>query len=185
MTPTWNLALSALWPWTWRYCLGSRSWHILGSSTYFVWNIIQIRSLQSKVMARTRILAMCALWPWPCRHDLGSRSWHTLRSCTTIVWNIKILSRCEIAVESYGPDTIRTDGQTNTRTLVKCALWPWLWKYDLGSRSWHTIGSWTTILLNIIQIQGYSRKLWPGLDLNRRTDRVIPMNPPKLCLQAV
>ena len=43
-----------------------------------------------------------------------------------------------------------------------CALWPWPWRYDLGSRSWHTLGSWTTIVWNIIQIQLGSEELWPG-----------------------
>ena len=41
-------------------------------------------------------------------------------------------------------------------------LWPWPWRYDLGSRSWHTLGSWTTIAWNIIQIQLGSEELWPG-----------------------
>ena len=36
--------------------------------------------------------------------------------------------------------------------------------YDLGSRSWHTIGSWTTIVWNIIQIQHGSQDLWPDKD---------------------
>ena len=47
-----------------------------------------------------------------------------------------------------------------TQILGMCALWPW--PYDLGSRSWHTLGSWTTIVWNIIQIQLGSEELWPG-----------------------
>ena len=62
-----------------------------------------------------------------------------------------ILSRCNMAARSYGPDTV----------LGMCALWPWLWIYDLGSRSWHTLGSWTTIVRNIIQIQFGIEELWP------------------------
>ena len=38
-----------------------------------------------------------------------------------------------------------------TRILGMCALQPW--RYDLGSKSWHTLGSWTTIVWNIIQIK--------------------------------
>ena len=57
------------------------------------------------------------------------------------------------------------------RILGNCALWPWPWRYDLGSRSWHTLGSWTTILWNIIQIGQGGKKLWPGHDVNRRIDR--------------
>ena len=50
------------------------------------------------------------------------------------------------------------------QTWILCisALWPWPWKYDLESRSWHTLGSWTTIVWNIIQIQHGSEELWPG-----------------------
>ena len=41
-----------------------------------------------------------------------------------------------------------------TRPLGMCALWPWPWRYDLGS--------WTTIVRNIIQIQLGSEELRPG-----------------------
>ena len=54
--------------------------------------------------------------------------------------------------------------------LGMCALWLWPWRYDLRSRSRHTHGSWTTIAWNIIQIGQGGKKLWPGHDLNRRTD---------------
>ena len=63
-----------------------------------------------------------------------------------------ILSRSNIAVRSYGPDTV----------LGMCALWPWPRRYDLGSRSWQILGSWTIIVWNIIQIQLGSEELWPG-----------------------
>ena len=46
--------------------------------------------------------------------------------------------------------------------LGMCALWPWPWRYDLGSRSWHTLESWTTIMYNINQIQHGREELWPG-----------------------
>ena len=49
-----------------------------------------------------------------------------------------------------------------THILGMCALWPWLWRYDLWSRSWQTLGSWTIIVWNIIQIQHDSEELWPG-----------------------
>ena len=76
----------------------------------------------------------------------------------------EILSRSNIAVRSYGPDTV----------LGMCALWPWPWRYVLGSRSWHTLGSWITIVWNIIQIQlgidfGYvctvtlTLEIWPWI----------------------
>ena len=95
------------------------------------------------VMAWTRNLGMCTLWPWPWRHDLGSKSWHTLGSWTTIVWNIQIQHCSE-------------------------ELWP-------GHGFWVCVhcdlGSWTIIVWNSIQIEQGVKKLWPGHDVNRWTDR--------------
>ena len=65
----------------------------------------------------------------------------------------KILSSSNMAVRSYGLDL---------RIFGMCVLWPWPWKFDFGSRSWHTLGPWTTIVWNIIQIQHSSEELWPG-----------------------
>ena len=106
----------------------------------------------------------------------------------------EILSRSNLAVRSYGPDTDFQYVCTVTLTLeiwpwvkvmdnnwVKyypdptwqwgvmaqtqisrmCALWPWPWWYDLGSRS-HRLWSWTTIVWNYVQIEQGSTKLWPG-----------------------
>ena len=130
------------------------------------------------VMARTQISSMYALWPWPWRYDLGSRSWHTLGSWTTIVW---IIIQIHLGSEELWPGH-------GFPVCVQCDL-------DLGdvtlrlkSRSWHTLGSWTTIVWNYIQIGQGSTKLWPGHDVNRRTDRqgdsYIPP-PPQLCLRGV
>ena len=90
--------------------------------------------------------------PWPWRYDLGSRSWHTLESWTTIVWNIIQIKH---GSEELWP------GHTY---FAMCALWPWPWRNYLGSRSWHILGSWTIIGQGV-------KKLWPGHDVNRRTDR--------------
>ena len=51
-----------------------------------------------------------------------------------------------------------------TQSLGTYALWPWPYRYDLGSQlqSWHTLGSWTTTVWNIIQIQHDSEELWSG-----------------------
>ena len=46
------------------------------------------------------------------------------------------------------------------RISCMCTLWPWPWRCDLWWRSWHTLGSWTTIVWNI-QIQHGSEELWP------------------------
>ena len=52
----------------------------------------------------------------------------------------------------------------------KCTV-TWTLENDLGSRSWHTLGSWTTNVWNIIQIREVGKKLWPGHDVNRQTYR--------------
>ena len=81
-------------------------------------------------------------------------------------------------VKYYPVPTWQWGVMARTRISSMCKLWPWPWRYDLGSRSWHTLGSWTTIMWNYIQIGHRSTKLWPRHDVNRRTDRVIPIYPP-------
>ena len=51
-----------------------------------------------------------------------------------------------------------------TQILGMCVLWPWPWRYDLGSRSWHTLRLWKTIVWNIIHIGRLGTELWPGHD---------------------
>ena len=47
------------------------------------------------------------------------------------------------------------------QTQIFGTLWPWPWRYDLRSRSWHTLGSWATIVWNIIQIKlGIEELYW-------------------------
>jgi hypothetical protein len=48
----------------------------------------------------------------------------------------------------------------------KVILWPWPFTNDLGSRSWHFLGSSVTILWNIIPIHVFSENLWPGQCFN-------------------
>ena len=48
-----------------------------------------------------------------------------------------------------------------THIFSLCALWPWPWKHDLSSRSWHTLGSWTISDWKIIQIKLGSEELCP------------------------
>ena len=45
------------------------------------------------------------------------------------------------------------------RIMAMCAVWPWPWKYDIGSRS---LESWATIVWNIIPFQHKCRESWPG-----------------------
>ena len=110
----------------------------LGSRTTIVRNIIQIQIWQWGVMARTRILGMCALWPW------SSEIWPWVMVMThpSVIDN-----KCV----QYYPDSIWQWGvMAQTRISGICTLWPWPWRYDLGLRSWHTLGSWTTMVWSII-----------------------------------
>ena len=65
-------------------------------------------------------------------------------------------------VKYYPDPTWQWGVMARTRISSMCALWPWPWRYDLGWRLWDTLGSWTTIVWNIIQIQLGSEELWPG-----------------------
>ena len=63
----------------------------------------------------------------------------------------------------YYPDPSWQWGvMAQTQISSICALWPWPQRYDLESRSWHPLGSWTSIVWNIIQIQLGNEELWPG-----------------------
>ena len=109
------------------------------------------------VMAWTQISSMCALWPWPWIYDLKIRThpWVMDNNC----------------VKYYPDPTWQWGVMAWTRISSMCALWTWPWRYDLRSRSWRTPRSWTIIVWNYIQIRQGSTKLWPGHDVNRRTDR--------------
>ena len=99
-------------------------------------------------------------------------------------------------VKYYPDPTWHWGVMARTRIFGMCALWPWPQIYDLDSRSWHTLWSWTTIVWNIIQIGQGDKKLWPGHNVNRRTERQTDRRmdrqtdregdsyiPPKLCLR--
>ena len=105
---------------------------------------------QWRVMARTHILCyVCTMtltlevWPWI---KVMTHPWVMDNKC----------------VKYYPDPTWQWGVMARTRNMGMCALWPWPWRYDLESRSWHTLGSWTTIVWNIIQIQHGSEELWPG-----------------------
>ena len=119
-------------------------------------------NLQWGVMAQTQILCMCDL-------DLGY--WTLCQGHDTPLGHgqqlSEILSGSNLAVRSYGPDM--DCGYVCTVTLT--------WKYDLGSRSCHTLGSWTIIVWNIIQIRGYDVMVRTRCE---QTDRLIPIYPQTL-----
>ena len=100
-------------------------------------------------MAQTHIFCyVCTLtltleaWPWV---KVMTHPWVMDNNC----------------VKYYLDPTWQWGVMARTQNLGMCALWPWPWRYDLGSRLWHTLGSWTTIVWNIIQIQLGSEELWP------------------------
>ena len=64
-------------------------------------------------------------------------------------------------VKYYQDPTWHRGVVSRTQIFDICALWPWPWRYDIGSRSWHTLEKWTTIVWNIIQIQLSSDELLP------------------------
>ena len=66
-------------------------------------------------------------------------------------------------VKNYTDSTWRYRVMSRTWIFGMCVLWPWPWEYDLGTRSWHTLGSWT-ILWDIIQIQNCNKELCPDTD---------------------
>ena len=117
-----------------------------------------------------------------------------------MIWLCDILSRSNVGVRSYGPDTVFRYMSTvtltsdispwimvmthywvmvnncvkyysdpkwqrgimaQTRILAMCVQWPWHWRYDLGLRSWHTLGAWSISVRDIIQIQLGSEEIWP------------------------
>ena len=86
--------------------------------------------------------------------DLGDMTWVKVM---TYPWVMD-----DNCVKYYPDPTWQWGVMALTRILGMCALWPRPWRYDIGSRSWHTLGSWTTIVWNIIQMEQVGTKLWPA-----------------------
>ena len=141
------LCMCALWPWSWRYDLGSRSWHIIGSWTTIVWNIIQIQFGSEELWPGQGFL-VCMYCDLEIRDITLGQGHDTPLGHGIMMWNI-------IQIQFGRGFMLRT------QNFGICALWPWPWRYDLVSRSWHIFLSWTTIVWNIIQIQLGSEELWP------------------------
>ena len=173
----------------------------LGLWTTIVWNIIQIKLRNEEPGHRFWVCVHCDLalgdmtlgqgHDTPLGHgqqlcEILSRSHLAVRSygpdrdfeymCTVTleIWPcVKVMTHPWVVenncVKYYPDPTWQWGVMTQTRISSMRALWPW--RYDLGSRSWHTLGSWTSIVWIYIQIGQGSTKLWPGHDVNRRTDR--------------
>jgi hypothetical protein len=63
------------------------------------------------------------------------------------------------SVKNYSSDNVKNH-------YVYSDLDLWQVMTDLGSRSWHFLGSSVTILWNIVTIHAFSEHLWPGQCLN-------------------
>ena len=140
-------SIYALWPWPWRYDLRSRSWHTIGTWTTIVGNIIQIKHGIRSYDPDKDFGYVCTvtltleIWPW-----------------TKVMKHHWVMDNNLVR---YYPDPTRQWGVMVWAQIFSiCALWPW--RYDLRSRSWRTLGTWTIIVWKIIQIQLGSVELWPG-----------------------
>ena len=172
-------SMYALWPWHWRYDLRSRSWHNLGSWTISVLNIIPIQHSSEELWPRHTFLVCvhCDLdlgdmtlgqgHDTPLGHeqlreilsrsDKGVRSYFRCICIVTLtleIWPwVKVMTQPWVMDNScvkYYPDpTWKWGVMARTRIFGMCSLWPWPWRYYLGSRIWHTLWSWTTIVWNI------------------------------------
>ena len=101
-----------MWPWPWRYDLGLRSWHTFRLWTTNVWNNIQIQLGSEEVLPGHGCLVCMH-----CDLDLGDMTLgeghdtplgHAQQLCE--------ISRSDKWVQSYGPDSMWTDGRTEIRT---------------------------------------------------------------------
>ena len=182
------MGMCALWPWPWRYGLVTRSWHTLGSWTTNVWKIIQI---QQGELWSGHWFWVCA----HCDLDLGDitlgQGHDTPLGHEPLLCKI---SRFNMAMRSYGPDMDFGYMCTVTLTIwpwvmdnncVKYYPGPmWqrgvmapdtdfgyvctdldLGRYDLGSKSWHTLGSWTTVVGDMTLDQSHDTPLGHGQQL--------------------
>jgi hypothetical protein len=73
---------------------------------------------------------------------------------------------CNTSVKYYSNSWTRWKVMTLTMSKTTNVQWPWPLNSDLGSRSWHFLGSSITILWNIIPIHAISENLWFGQCLN-------------------
>ena len=142
-----------------------RSQHVIGSWTTIVWKIIKIQLDSMDVMAHTWILSMCVLWHWPWQYDLASRSWHTLGSWKQLC-EVPVLSRSNMAVRSYGPDT--DFGYVCTVSLtLEVHVWPWVkvvtqpWVMDNNSVKFYPDSTWQWEVMARTPILGIICVLWP------------------------
>ena len=98
-------------------------------------------------------------WTWilgvHCDLDLMDFWYMCTVTLTLEIWlKVKVMTHPWVVdnncVKYYPDPTWKWGTIARTRIFGTCVLWPWPWRYDLKSKSWHTLGSWTTIVWNII-----------------------------------
>ena len=68
------------------------------------------------------------------------------------------------SVKYYSNQTWQWGVMDWAQILSICSLWPWPLRHDLGSKSWHNLGSWTAIVWNVIRS---NMTVWSyGLDID-------------------
>ena len=75
------------------------------------------------------------------------------------------LSHWQQLCELLSRSNLTLEVMARCRYFFMCALWLWPWRYDLGSRSWHTLGLWITIVWMTIKIQLDSKEFGPDKSL--------------------
>ena len=143
---------------------------IKGQILWFMLAFIPIRDACEKL--HPGIFTTSALWPWPWRfgiernkqlYELAYRSYLPFETWPGHKFWLCVHPDLEFGdmILGWGHDISSGHGQQfwfilsrswisqkvmdRTRILAMCVLWPWPWRYDLMSRSWHILGSWTII----------------------------------------
>ena len=173
------LSICALWPWAkvmthpWVMDNNGVKYH---SDPTWQWG----------VMAQTPNLGTCAPLPCPWRYPDLTWLWEVMAwtsilavcTMTLTIWPwVKVMTHPWVmdnnCVKYYPDPTWQWEVMARTGILGVCALGPW--RYNLGSRSWHTLGSWTATVWNTIQIEqgGNTCNLWSEHNVNRRTGWIL------------
>ena len=144
------LAMCALWPYPWR--------DVLSQGHITLWVIMVIKDQFSKTLSISNI-AKDSYCPdkdygYVCIGTLTLEIWPRFK-VTTHLWVMD--NNC---VKQYPNQTSQKRVMTRTRIMALFTVRPWPWRYDLSSKSWHTLGSLTTIVWNIIHTQHDSSGLW-------------------------
>ena len=107
------------------------------------------RSNMARAMTMTLSLTICSQWTWSSRYHLGAIFLQILGSCTTIVYNIIKIEQGSKKLWSIHDLNRQTDKQKDWNTAFVCGVSPCPSKYELCSRSWHTVWSWATVVYNV------------------------------------